>query len=190
MKVLATFLLLIITIVINWQCSSSLHVTSDYDKTANFQQYKTFVMDTVNSSRSINQLNQNRIYNAVKAEMIKKGFTENTTPDLIVRPVVILKNQQSVTASTNYYGYGGYYRPYAWGGGMGASGYTTYNVENYKEGSLIIDIAEANSKRLLWEGIGNKEINKPSKDPEKEINDGVGAIMGSFPPGTEKKKAS
>jgi hypothetical protein len=181
--------ILLVAVLITSHCSPSLKVTSDYDKAVNFQQYRTFVMDTVNSLRSINQLNQNRIFNAVKAEMIKKGFAESATPDLIIRPVVIIKDKQSITASTNYYGYGGYYRPYAWGGGMGTSGYTTYNVENYKEGSLIIDIAEAATKKLLWEGIGNKEIDKLSKDREKEINAGVSAIMGSFPPGTVKKKS-
>ena len=40
------------------------------------------------------------------------------------------------------------YRPYYWGGGMGGSSTTNYNVQHYKDGSLIIDVIDANSKSL------------------------------------------
>jgi hypothetical protein len=168
-------------------CTPSLKVTSDYDKHANLSQCKTFVVDTLNASQSLSQLNINRINNAVTSEMTKKGFSQSSTPDLLVHVSAILKDKASLSSTTNYYGYGGFYRPYAWGGGLGATGYTTYNVENYKDGSLIIDIADAKTKNLLWEGIGNKEIDKPSKDPEKEISSAVASIMANFPPGGTNK---
>jgi len=179
--------LAVISIFLN-ACEPSLKVTSDYDKAANFSSYKTFAMTQLDMQhQTISQLNQTRIINAVKAEMVKKGFSESANPDLEVTAVIILKDEKSVTANTNYYGYGGYYRPYGWGGGM-ASGYTTYSVENYKNGSLIIDVSDRNGKKLLWEGIGNKEIDKPASDPDKAIADAVSAIMSSFPPGAAKKK--
>lgn len=167
-------------------CEPQLKVTSDYDKSANFTQYKTFGVDTLHVSSSVSQINQNRIINALKDEMKKKGFTENANPDLLVHVSAILKDKQSVSASTNYYGYGGYYRPYGWGGGMGATGYTTYSVDEYKEGSLIIDLVDSKSKTLVWEGIGNKEIDKPSKDPEAAIRDAIGKILANYPPGAKK----
>jgi len=178
----AVLLLLIVS------CEPSLKVTSDYDKSANFQPYKTFRMAQLTmQNQTINQLNQTRIINAVKSEMVKKGFQEVADPDLEVNAVIILEDKKSVTANTNYYGYGGYYRPYAWGGGM-ASGYTTYSVEDYKAGSLIIEVADAKTKKLLWEGIGNKDIDKPAKDPDAAIKAAVTSIMASFPPGQAKKK--
>ncbi len=111
-------------------CSPSLKVTNDYDKSASFSQYKTFAIDTLRASKSISELNMNRINNAVKTELTKKGLTESGTPDLLVHLSAILNDKKSVSASTNYYGYGGFYRPYVWGGGMGATGYTTYNVQD------------------------------------------------------------
>jgi hypothetical protein len=168
-------------------CSPSLKVTSDYDKSANFKQYKTFALDTFRASQSLSQLNQNRIANAVKAEMVNKGFTESTAPDLLVHISAIFEKQKSVSSTTDYYGYGGFYRPYAWGGGMGATGYTTYNVQSYIDGSLIVDIADAGTKHLLWEGIGNKEIDKPVKDPDTAIPAAVSKIMAGFPPDALKK---
>jgi hypothetical protein len=165
-------------------CSSSVKVTSDYDKNVNFQQYKTFSLSKVDPSKqSISALNQDRVEKAIRAEMTKKGFQESADGDLIVHSLVILKDKQSVTANTDYYGYGGTYRPYGWGGGMGVSGTTTYNVQDYKDGSLIIEVVDAKTQKLIWEGIGNKEIDKPLKDPEKKVPEVVTSIMASFPPG-------
>ena len=164
-------------------CEPALKVTSDYDKAANFSQYKTYAVDTFTMPSRMNQLNANRVLNAVKSDLNSKGFIESGTPDLLVHIAVIAKDAQSVTATTNYYGYGygGAYRPYYWGGPAGGMGYTTYDVQNYIEGSLIVDIADAATKNLLWEGIGNKEIGTPS-DPEAAINKAVTQIMASFPP--------
>jgi len=169
-------------------CGPSLKVSSDYDKSANFSQYKTFSLYKSDSlHESISQLNQDRIFNAVKSEMSKKGFQESSSnPDLLVNVVAILKDRVAVSSTTDYYGYGGVYRPYYWGTGMGVSGTTNYNVQHYKDGSLIIDVVDANTKKLLWQGTGNKEIDKPAKDPDTAIPQAVSSIMASFPPGAKK----
>jgi hypothetical protein len=41
-------------------------------------------------------------------------------------------------------------------------------------------VSDPNAKKLLWEGIGNKEIDKPSSDPDEAITQAVSAIMASF----------
>jgi hypothetical protein len=170
-------------------CGPTLHVNSDYDKQANFSQYKTFAIDkndTINGA--ISQFNRQRIINAIRDEMTKKGFQENSSsPDLFVFSAAIFKDMQAVTANTNYYGYGGMYHPYYWGGGMTSSN-TTYSVQNYKDGSLIIDVVDVKTQKIVWEGVGNKEIDKPSKDPESAIKQAVASIMASFPPGGKKSK--
>ncbi len=163
-------------------CTSSMKVTSDYDKTANFSQYKSFKIDTLSINQRISQLNADRLIRAVKAQMQAKGYMEDVAaPDLLVSIATILKDKQSVTSNTDFYGYGGMYRPYGWSTGMGVSGYTTYNVDNYKDGSLIIDVADSRGKKLIWEGIGNKEIDKPIEDPDTAIPAAVSSIMASFP---------
>lgn len=187
MKKTAPVLLLSFIITCMLSCSSSLKVTTDYDKNVNFTQYKSFGIDTFKMYENVSQLNQGRIINAVKADLIKKGFTESSSPDMLVHISVILQNKKSVSSNTDYYGYGGFYRPYMWGGGgLGATGYTTYNVQNYKDGSLIIDIVDANTKKLFWEGIGNQEIDKPLKDPDTEIPVAISSILAGFPPGMKK----
>jgi len=167
-----------------FSCGPSLKVTTDHDSSVNLHQYHTFSMYKLEGKTdAVSELNANRITAAVKNEMLKKGFTENATnPELLVNTIAILKDRQSVSSNTDFYGYGGAYRPYAWGGGMGTvSASTTYNVENYKDGSLIIDIVEAATKKLIWQGTGNSEIDKPLKDPDKQIPAAITKIMASFP---------
>jgi len=164
-------------------CGPQLTVTSDYDHTANFSQFHTYkIVQLEQQYQALSQFNQTRVINAVNAQMLAKGFTQSENPDLLVNITSIMKNQQEIVA--NSYGYGGGYRPYAWGGGNMS---TTVNVQNYTAGSLIIEVANASTKKLLWEGIGNQDIDQPSSNPEQAINTAVQKIMTSFPPGATQK---
>lgn len=169
-------------------CGPTLNISADYDRSINFRQYKTFrLYKAENMSSAISALNRERILNAISSEMVKRGYQEQSdSADLLVNPVAILKDRVSVTANTDYYAYGGFYRPYYWGTGSGFSGSTTYDVREYKDGSLIIDIIAADTRKLVWQGVGNSEIDKPLKDPETQIPKAVSAIMAKFPPGDRK----
>lgn len=125
---LTTTLIFLITGI--FSCEPALKVTSDYDKNVNFQRYKTFSMYEVEKmSDAISQFNKDRIVNSIRNEMKNKGYTENdSNPDLFINPVAILADKVAVSASTNYYGFGGIYRPYGWGAGTIA---TNYNVQHY-----------------------------------------------------------
>jgi len=175
---------LLIGAFVYWSCGPSLKITTDYDKSVDFSKYKSFaIYNTEGLTDALSQLNHDRVINAVKTEMAKKGFAENTgAPDLMVNINAVLKQKSSVS-STNYYAYGSVYRPYTWGPGVS---YTDYDVRHYKDGSLIIDVVDAQAKKLVWQGIGNKEIDKPSKNPDTDIPKAVSSIMVDFPPGVSK----
>jgi len=174
---------IISSLILVTSCGPTMTVTSDYDHTANFSQFHTFRIVTLEQQyQAVSQFNQTRIINAVRAQMIAKGFTETENADLFVNITTILKNKQEIVA--NSYGYGGGYRPYAWGGGNMS---TTVNVQDYQAGSLIIEVANASTKKLLWEGIGNQDIDQPASNPEQAITNAVTKIMASFPPGAATK---
>ncbi|WP_264564890.1 DUF4136 domain-containing protein [Flavobacterium sp. N3904] len=171
---------------------SSVTVSSDYDHSANFSKYKTFSFYQLNvTGQTINQLNQNRIISDVKANLISKGFTEDTSnPDMLVNATTVMQAEKQYNANTNYYGAGGMYRPYGWGGGYGGMGgmaNTTVSVQNYTDGSLVIDIIDASTKTLIWTGTGSKDIYSQSDNPDQAVLDAVTKIMASFPPGAPKQ---
>ncbi|MBV7529735.1 DUF4136 domain-containing protein [Chitinophaga sp. sic0106] len=170
-------------------CGPTLKVTHDVNSQANFTNYKTFAVYNPgtrgNARASVSELNRNRVDQGIIAAMTAKGYTQadTSTADLLVNPITVAKQGQSVTANTDYYGYGGFYRPYGyWGGGMGmASSNTTYNVDKYIDGSLIIDVVDRSDRKLLWQGVGNSQIDGPIKDPDTKIPEAVSKIMESFP---------
>jgi len=172
-------------------CEPSIKISSDYDKTADFGQYKTFALYRfVDNQGYISDLNKRRIADAVRNEMVNKGFAlkDSSTADLLVNAVAIIAEKRDVTAYTNYYGYGGYYRPYAWGPGYGgAYGTTTYSVDEYKQGTLMIDIVDAKNHQLVWQGVGEGRVDdqKDNSKREERIKDAIGKIMASFPPGAK-----
>ena len=180
---ISQYLLIIALSIIAASCASTLKVTNDYDKSANFSNYKSFSIYSVKTTGSVSQLNADRIVNAIKAEMIAKGFNYvESKGDLTINAITILKDKQSVSASTNYYGYGGLYRPYGYYGGMGMASNTSVTTYNYKDGSLTIEMVDTKSTKMVWQGIGNKEIDRASKDPDTDIRNGVNKIMATFPP--------
>lgn len=163
-------------------CGPSLKVTTDYDRNAVFSNYKSFSVYNLKTTGSVSQINADRIVNAIKAEMTAKGLQEaGSNADLIINAVTVLKDKQSVSSTTNYYGYGGMYRPYGyWGGGM-ATGNTTVSTYNYKDGSLIIDVVDNKTQKMIWQGTGNAEIDKAPKDPDAAIKNAVTKILESYP---------
>lgn len=182
-------LLFILPAALLFSCKPTLKVSTDYDRAANFSSYKTFSLYYLATSRNVSELNEERLWNSIRAAMSKKGYIENNqNPDLVVNAVSVLKNKKYVTANSNGYGYGGVYRPYgSWNTGFrSVSGSTTFQTDNYKEGSLVIDVIDAKTNKLVWEGIGNAEFEKRPKNPEEAISSAVNKILADFPQGNGK----
>lgn len=171
---------LLIAMMVFSSCEPALKVRSRYDKTVDFSRYRTFTVSGNESLiRALSQVNYERVLTSIRNEMRKKGFTEiRETPDLMVNVSAIVNSKASVS-SNRYYEYGSVYRPYTWGPGVS---YSAYDARYYKDGSLIIDVVDAEVRKLLWQGIGTKEIDSPSKHPEKDIPKAVESIMVGFPP--------
>jgi hypothetical protein len=177
-----TPVILIAAVVLLSACGSSLKISSDYDKSVNFSAFKTFSVYNLKTTGSVSQLNADRLAAAMRNEMIKKGYTEDkNNPDLMVNGVAVLKDKQDVSASTNYYGWGGIYRPYGFYHTMPMATSTTVNTYNYKAGTFIIDVVDAKANKAVWESTGKKDFDRQLKNPEEEINTGVAKMMESFP---------
>ncbi len=160
-------------------------VTTDYDHSKNFSGLKTYALYDKIPDNTVSSLNATRIMTAVRNALNAKGYVETKgTPDFMVNINAVVQNKKAVTADTDVfggpYGYGGFYRPYAyWGGPVSAT--TSFNVEDYVDGSLIIDIVDPASQKMFWEGIGNQEIDGQFKNPDQKISKAVTKILASFP---------
>ena len=98
--------LLVLPAVVLFSCKPTLNVSTDYDRSVNFSAYKTFSLYYLATNKNVSELNEDRIWNSIRAEMIRKGYKENNTdPDLVVNAVSVIKNKKYLSASSNVYGY-------------------------------------------------------------------------------------
>lgn len=162
---------------------SSIKVTYDYDGSANFAKYKTFDFTDDAKNFPIQELDRQRVHAAIEKEMIAKGFTKSSSPDVLIDLQVKLVQKQTATA-TNTGGYGAY--RYGWGGGYG--GTTHINVENYVDGTLFVNMIDKSTEKLVWQGRGTKTLAEDPSPEKKEqnINYAVKQIFVNYPPKGKK----
>ena len=171
-----TFLL---SIMILAASCSSVKVSSDFDKSAGFASYKTYVFTEEAKSLQLDDLNKNRILTAIETELAAKGFSKaESNSDVLID--VKLKGEQKQTATANTsggYGYGYRY-------GMGGMSTTTINYDTYVDGTLFVDMIDAKKNQLVWQGRGTKTVDPDANQKKREdhINYAVKLIFQQYPP--------
>jgi len=187
-RILKTIPLLVILLLVVTSCSS-IRVATDYDKSANFDNFKTFAFFKTGIDKAeINDLDKRRILRAIESELLAKGFTKSETPDLLIS--LFTKSNQRVDVYNNTWGMGAW----GWGGwgpwgGFGPGwgwGYNQPSVSTFTEGTLFIDLIDANKKELVWQGMGTGYLSRNMDKKEALIKEFVSKIMEKYPPGAKK----
>lgn len=171
--------------------------------TLNVSRYKSFAWMADPKEGEIRPLRNGKIYagnvyynNPQAVEAIKsatilslqsKGLRQqNDDPDLLVHfsSTVGRGTRLDYYSAYPYWGWGGgWYRPYwGWGFGYGWGGYggwgATYAVpENYKQGTIVIDLIDSKTRKIVWRGFGVGELHH---NPQKTINELPKVIDGIF----------
>lgn len=189
-NVFKTVPLLVVLFVVT-SCSS-VRVATDYDKNANFNNYKTFAFFKSGIDKAeINDLDKRRILRAIETELLAKGFTKSENPDLLVS--IFTKSNQRVDVYNNNWGMGGWgwggFGPWGMGGFYGPGwgwGWNQPNVSTSVEGVLFVDLLDANKKELVWQGMGSGFLSRNMEQKEERIQEFVSKIMEKYPPGAQK----
>jgi hypothetical protein len=154
------------------------HVKTDFDHHADFSQYKTYSWQQI---KPANSLWDARIKNAVDAQLAAKGWTQvESGGDVAI--VAIKTTQTQRTLQTFYDGFGGGWR---WRG-FGGFGDATTTEQDYKEGTLVVDLYDAKTKQLIWRGSAEDTLSNKAEKNEKNLDKGVAKMFKDFPPGSAK----
>ena len=149
---------------------SSVYVNTDYDKKANFENYKTYAYNKISVDKlEISDLDKKRILYALDAAMPTKGFSKSENPDVLIN--IFTKERERVNVYNNM-GWG-----MGWGMGMGFTQTTTT-----PEGTLYIDIVDARTKELVWQGIGTGYLTTNFEKKDERIAEFVSKILEKYPP--------
>lgn len=125
------------------------------------------------------------VVETVKSQLMKEGYTLNReNPDLLV--LISTKIDQEKTTETepvySRYPYrnrvnrvGPYYNNYYYNGYNTYNGVVGYDTDtySYKEGTLVINLIDKETKETVWKGVASDNIYKQSTDTEitKMIDD-------------------
>ena len=151
-------------------------VKTDYDRSADFSQYKTYSWEKVQTQ---DPLWVDRIKQAVNGALTAKGLTPvDSGGDVAIVAIEMTKNQQNL--NTFYNGFGGGWR---WGGGFGDA---TTTVDNYKVGTLVVDLFDAKTKKIIWRGSSSDTLSDKSDKNIKNLDKGVQKMFDHFPPDVKK----
>jgi hypothetical protein len=184
------YIYLILLAVFAASCGSGVSVTSDYDKTIDFSKYNTYTYYgwAENSDKILSSFDKERIEKSFEEEFTKRGWAVNQSGgDATVSLYIVVDQKTSYSSYTDHYNngmYGGMYASrygYRYGSiGMGSST-TTTTQNDYLEGTLIVDVFDAKTKKHIWQGIGKKTIDENKSNREESIKAGVAKIMKAFP---------
>jgi hypothetical protein len=161
--------------------SSAQQVKTDYDRSTNFAQYKTYSWEHVKTKDA---LDVDRIKSAVNAALAAKGWTQvNSGGDVSIMAMEITQNQQ--TLNTFYDGFGGGWGFRRFGGG--GFGEATTTTDTYKVGTVVVDLFDTKTKQLIWRGSSSDTLSNNSEKNIKNLDKGVDKMFKQFPPGSSKK---
>ena len=117
----------------------------------------------------------------VDEQLVKKGLSRvDSTPDAFV--TYHGGTSDETVVDTDFYGYG--YGP-GWYGGEAPAG-SASAVAKFQSGTLIVDLWDARTKRLVWRGIATDiRSDDPAVNAEK-VRVAVEELFARYPPGAAK----
>jgi hypothetical protein len=153
--------------------SFAAQVTTDYDHSANFSQYKTYSWIKVQAGDS---LWADRIQQDVDAQLAKNGWTKvATNGNASISAFESTQDQTSLETFYDGFG-GGRWRGF---GGMGTSTTTT---DVTRVGTVVVDIFDTQNHQLIWRGKESADLGGHPDRNATNLAKNLTSMFKHFPP--------
>ena len=146
---------------------SSIRVLSDYEPETDFTEFKSFNLLEHKGGfpTGMNSLNTSMLGKEIVTKMTELGYTQSDNPELQVSFYVHKKTIEGSDV-TEYYEDYNYVRK--------------LEAFDYVQGTLIVDIIDANKKEILWHGILQRPVDEIRKTADKRITQNIEKLFGLF----------
>jgi hypothetical protein len=149
------------------------NVKTDYNHSTDFSQYKTY---SWLKAQAPNSIWEDRIINVVDAQLREKGWTKVPSGgDATVAAFASTHSQPLLRTFYDSFDGGWYWR------GFG-DGIATTTVESTPVGTLVLDIFDSQTKKLIWRGVGSDVLSDKPEKNEKKLEKAVAEMFKHFPP--------
>lgn len=156
---------------------TAVRVAADYDREATFTNYNSFAFFKPGIDKAkISDLDKKRILRAIEGELTIKGMTKSESPDILVS--IFTKERERINVYNNNFGFGWGWNPWWYGGYYGNT------VSRTTEGTLYIDLIDAKTNDLIWQGVGTANLETRNIERKEErIREIVREVLAQYPPG-------
>jgi hypothetical protein len=156
-------------------CGYSIKSNTNYDHGVDFSAYDTFFM--IPGSSSGDPLLDQRATTDVETALTNRGWVETPAGQGRAAVVVHAATRTKHNYQTFYDGWGGWGWDGPW---LGA----TNSVEDYQVGTLVVDIFDATTKRVIWRGHASDALPNDRTDSGRATQAAVAKLFAGFPPGS------
>ncbi|MFD1144286.1 DUF4136 domain-containing protein [Larkinella insperata] len=160
-------------------CAPSINVKHDYDPKVNVRQFSTFRVEADQRRNADpiagSNLNQRRIADAIEKSMQAKGYKPvvGGEADLVIRFFSDSKDRQQVQSNNTWSPYWMWYNP----------GYNNVYTRQYEENRVVINVYDARTNDIIWQGWATGQLNQSKKDRNRDVayRTTVDSIMKQLP---------
>ena len=160
-------------------CSTTYTPETDQSSSYDFSTVKTFSVkgDDHHNASLMSDINRERINIAVTAALTTQGKQEVNikSADILISYFIVTKDKIKVNSNYNgSYGRFGYY---------GRVGVSHVDVRNYVEGTLVIDVIDNESQKIVWRSSLTKPLKHYQNNQERDdaVKKAVNSMIAQLP---------
>ena len=160
----------------------------DYDKEYDRSKVHTYAWGHTDSTlEKINPRAHEHIVKQIDAYFVTAGL-KKVDGDSDVMVTYHTNSKEELSVNTDMWGYGYpssfYWNPY-WGTGFGS---TTTTVTTYTRGTLIVDVWDAHTKKLVWRGSATDIVPENPEKAYKKIDKALSKIVAKWQKAKDEEK--
>ncbi len=155
----------------------------DWDRSTNFSQFHTYAWQP--SPQPAKGLWDQRIVDGINQQLQAKGLQlaqPGADPDLWVVYTSHIHDQSQVVGTGYNFG-----PQWGWGMWWGGPQTVTYSTFITKEGTLVVEMANAKTHEIEWRGSVTDTIKDNSNKNIKNLDKGISKLFKNYPPSEGKK---
>ncbi len=176
MRTIRPLALLVALVLPVLSACSTFAVHSDHDTTMSFEGWSTWAWADADDGKE-STIYHARIRRSTTAALTARGYREVAAgkADFLVHTAVEVEKRTDVTV------WGTPYHDYRWGSAWRPT-YAT--VQEYRFGTLILDLIARKSGTIAWRGWAEAQLLERATAAERDarIDEAVGLILDRFPP--------
>lgn len=170
-------------------CTNKPFIVTDYQSNYDFSALRTFSIaepkQDIKENILISPFTFSHVHSVIERELAQRyqAASGDAKPDFMVNYHIVIEEKLDPGTYDNLYGFGYYGRGYRYYPAPLFYG-TTGAPRVYNQGSLIVDIVDAETKKPIWRGVSEKRLSKGlTPEQQREMLTGaVVEIISKFPP--------